>query len=244
MALTCQLADIDVSYQVAVRVKKTMDRKNLSIKQEAGIFEPGITGTTPAATGRTSCSLMIPFVILIIFLYTLASPASSAMHVCVNSSISIEAGESLDHHAICNSAEDALAFFDRLDIKLSCHLVIKIVQNLPDWMSETEAGCYHKDEQKVFVLTFPAFEKRQVWFGVPVNRLMYRSLVTHEVAHAVASCNFTISEPTYHAEEYVAYVAMFAMMNPELRAHVLMEISPPGTHLIPCALGLRHTVII
>ena len=202
-----------------------MDRENLSIKQETGIFEPRITRTTLASTGRASCSLMIPLAILIAILYPLASPASAsnAVHTCANSSISIEADESIDHHAICNSAEDALAFFDRLDMKLSCPLVIEIVQNLPDWMSETTVGSYHKAKQKVLVLTFPALEKREVWFGVPVNLLIYSSLVTHEVAHAVAGCNFTISEPTYHAEEYVAYVAMLAMMNPVLRAHVLVE---------------------
>jgi hypothetical protein len=64
-------------------------------------------------------------------------------------------------------------------------------------------------------------EKRKVWFGVPVDRSMYHSLVTHEVAHAVASCNFKISKPTIHANEYIAYVAMFAMMNPVLRVRIL-----------------------
>ena len=93
--------------------------------------------------------------------------------------------------------------------------------NLPDWISKTALGCYQEEEQKVIVLTFSAFEKREVWFGVPVDRSMYRSLVTHEVVHAVASCNFTISKPTIHAKEYVAYVAMFAMMNPVIRARVL-----------------------
>ena len=159
--------------------------------------------------------------------YSLASPtaASGSMFACENSSISIEieADELVDHDDICNSAEDALAFFDRLDLELTHPLVIAVAPNLPDWMNETAVGCYHEEDRKVFVLTFPEFEKRKVWFGVPVNRYMYRSLVTHEVAHAVARCNFTISDPTIHAEEYVAYVAMFTMMNSVLRAHVMVE---------------------
>ena len=52
---------------------------------------------------------------------------------------------------------------------------------------------------------------------------MYRSLVSHEVAHAIASCNFTIPDPSIQAQEYVAYVAMFSMMNPNLRELVLAE---------------------
>ncbi len=159
--------------------------------------------------------------IVILIGFTLSSYASTAIHACANSSISIRADEPVDHHDICNSAEDALAFFDRLDIELSHPVIIEIVLNFPDWISETALGCYQEEEQKVIVLTFSAFEKREVWFGVPVDRSMYRSLVTHEVAHAVASCKFTISEPTIHAKEYVAYVAMFAMMNPVLRVRVL-----------------------
>jgi hypothetical protein len=161
--------------------------------------------------------------VVILLICPLAALASSTMHSCATSSISIEAEESVDHHDICNSAEDALAFFDRLDLKMTHPLVIEIAPNLPDWISETAVGCYQEKEQKVFVLTFPAFEKRGDWFGIPVNRSMYASLVTHEVAHAVAACNFAISEPTIHAEEYAAYVAMFVMMNPVLRARVLAE---------------------
>jgi hypothetical protein len=161
--------------------------------------------------------------VVTLIIYPIASPAASVLHACANSSISIEADEPVDHDDICNSAEDALVFFERLDIALTHPLVIEIVQNLPDWMSETAVGCYHEEERKASVLTLPEFEKREVWFGAPVNRLMYRSLVTHEVAHAVASCNFKISEPTIHAEEYLAYVAMFAMMNPVLRARTMVE---------------------
>jgi len=159
--------------------------------------------------------------VVILIAYSLSSYASTAIHACANSAINIRADEPVDHHDICNGAEDALAFFDRLDIELSHPVIIVIVPNLPDWMSKTAVGCYQEEKQKVIVLTFSEFEKREDWFDVPVDRSMYRSLVTHEVAHAVASCNFTISEPTIHAKEYVAYVAMFAIMNPVLRTRVL-----------------------
>jgi hypothetical protein len=146
--------------------------------------------------------------------------ATPTSYECASGVVSIKAGEAVDHEDICNSADDALAFFIQLDMELLHPLVIEIVPNLPDWMSETAVGCYQEEERKIFVLTFSAFEKREVWFGVPVNRSMYRSLVTHEVAHAVASCHFGTPEPTIHADEYVAYVAMFAMMNPAFRARI------------------------
>ena len=161
-------------------------------------------------------------IIAVVFIgYPTASLATNTSHACANSSISIKADEPVDHHDICISAEDALSFFGRLELELTHPLVIELAPTLPDWMNETAVGCYHEEDRTVFVLTFPEFEKKEVWFGVRINRNMYRSLVTHEVAHAVARCNFRISDPTIHAEEYVAYVAMFAMMNSVLREHVL-----------------------
>lgn len=161
-------------------------------------------------------------VLVVIFIaYSLSSYASATVHSCADSSISIRAEEPINHQEICNSATEALAFFDRLDMELSHPIFIEVVTILPDFMSKTAVGCYQQEKQKVIVLTFSEFEKRKLWFGVPVNRLMYSSLVTHEVSHAVASCNFKISEPTVQANEYIAYVAMFAMMNPVLRARIL-----------------------
>jgi hypothetical protein len=57
---------------------------------------------------------------------------------------------------------------------------------------------------------------------------MYRSLAAHEVAHALAACNFAVREPTIQAKEYVAYVAMFATMDPVVRARVLRAIPGQG----------------
>jgi len=173
---------------------------------------------------RTEISAVLVVTLMICpFGSPMAAPVSGAMHVCAQSPISIKASEPVNLHDICESAENALAFFGRLDLGLTHPLVIEVVPNLPDWMRETAVGCYQEDEQTVFVLTFQEFKKRKDWFGLPINRSMYRSVVTHEVAHAIARCNFTIPEPTVHAEEYAAYVAMFVMMDPAFRARALME---------------------
>lgn len=73
------------------------------------------------------------------------------------------------------------------------------------------------------MLDYDAFRQSGKWFGVPVSPLMYRSVVTHEVAHAVADCNFKMPNPTIQAKEYVAYVAMFASMESALRSRIMTE---------------------
>ena len=86
--------------------------------------------------------------VVILIIYPLASPASNDLRVCTNSSISIKADEMVDHDDICNSAEDALEFFDRLNIALTHPLVIQVVLNLQNWMSEAAVGCYHNVKRR------------------------------------------------------------------------------------------------
>ena len=111
-------------------------------KQLMSFFKPGIAGTTLAAAGGVYWALLTHLAILFIIIYPLAAPASSDTYACANPLISIEADEPVGYQLICNSADDALAFFDRLDVKLTSHLVIEVAQNLPDGMSKTAVGCY------------------------------------------------------------------------------------------------------
>ena len=71
------------------------------------------------------------------------------------------------------------------------------------------------------VIKYPEFQKVETWFNVPIEPAMYRSVVTHEVAHAISDYNFLVSDPTIQAKEYVAYVAMFVTMNENLRKRIL-----------------------
>jgi hypothetical protein len=47
---------------------------------------------------------------------------------------------------------------------------------------------------------------------MPIDAILYRSIITHEVAHLIAANNFVIPKPLIKAKEYIAYVTMFATM--------------------------------
>ena len=174
---------------------------------------------------RSNTAILLTLLASLI-VYVVSSPAAENLSECARPSITIEADEPEDHRNVCAGAKDALNFFGRLNLNLSHPLTIKAMVDLSRELGKDIVGCYKEDEQTVFVLTFSAFADREAWFGVPVNIDLYRSLVTHEVAHAIAGCNFSISDPTTHAHEYVAYVTMLAAMNPVLREKIMA--SNPG----------------
>jgi hypothetical protein len=80
----------------------------------------------------------------------------------------------------------------------------------------------------VLIIVYSQFRKFKTWFGIPIDRSLYRSLVSHEVAHLVADCNFKISKPSIQAKEYIAYVMQFSTMEPVLRERVLSQFPSEG----------------
>ena len=77
----------------------------------------------------------------------------------------------------------------------------------------------------MLALVYSEFKKFKTWFGIPIDRSLYRSLVSHEVAHLVAAYNFKISKPSIQAKEYIAYITQFSTMEPVLRERVLLLFS-------------------
>lgn len=126
------------------------------------------------------------------------------------------------------SAGQALAFMSARGLDKVSAFTIEATSRLPDVVGRSAAGCYLQSHDRAYVLTYAQFRRRQTWFGVPVSRALYRSLVTHESAHAIAACNFNVAAPSIQAREYIAYVAMFSTMPAGLRTRALAALPGSG----------------
>jgi hypothetical protein len=122
---------------------------------------------------------------------------------------------------ICEGVSSARSFFASHGIRPTEPVAIEVSPKLPAEAGPTAAGCYVEQRRRVFVVPYATFQKNKTWFGVSINRAIYRSLAAHEAGHAIAACHFRIPNPTIQAKEYLAYVAMFSAMAPELRAKAL-----------------------
>lgn len=155
-----------------------------------------------------------------------ARPASA--QACPDSIARVIARSALDRRDACFGAKAALAFFGQLGVSPTEPVVIEIAKALPDEAGPTAAGCFMESRKRIFMLPYREFQKQKTWFELPIDRAMYRSLATHETAHALASCHFAIPRPTIQAKEYVAYVAMLSTMYPTVRARVLLAFPGAG----------------
>lgn len=141
--------------------------------------------------------------------------------ICRHGNVAVRSPDPSDARAACKGAGDAIEFLSAQVFDTASPVKIEITPTLPESAGPSAVGCYLESEERVVILTSAAFKKRETWMGIPIDTQMYRSLATHEVAHAIAACNFKIRSPPVQAKEYIAYVTMLATMEPAWRERIL-----------------------
>lgn len=162
---------------------------------------------------------------------TLANPlsVSDTLHGCGDTlNVSVRSSDEEDASISCEGAREAIRFLASLGLDVTTEIRIEVVPELTKHASESAAGCYVEEGKRVLILSYSRFAEFRDWFNVIIDRDLYRSLVSHEVAHAVAACNFEISEPSIQAKEYIAYVVQFSTMNAAQRDNVLSQYPGQG----------------
>jgi hypothetical protein len=141
--------------------------------------------------------------------------------LCRDQDVVVHSREHEDALIACEGARDAISFLESRGLYAAGTIVIELLSELPAEVYGPAAGCYLESEKRALILVYSEFKKFETWFGVSIDRSLYRSAVSHEVAHAVADFNFTISKPSIKANEYIAYITQFSTMEKGLRDRVL-----------------------
>ncbi|RPH42234.1 MAG: hypothetical protein EHM87_17390 [Burkholderiales bacterium] len=142
--------------------------------------------------------------------------------------VAVRAAVASDARAVCDGAARALAFLARAGLAAPAGTEVDVVDALPGELGGRAVGCYRRDTRGIQMLSYAAFEAIGAWFRTPVDRELYRSAAAHEMAHAIVGCNAAPDRLPVAAHEYVAYVVLFATMDPGLRERVLAKFPGPG----------------
>jgi hypothetical protein len=146
-----------------------------------------------------------------------------AVTQCEGARIAVHGGGRMDIALICAGGRDAIGFFAERKLDTAVDVDVEVASVLPDKVDPSAFGCYYPARKRVYVLPFVDFARRKEWFGIAIDPAMYRSLASHEIAHAIAACNFRFERPCLSAVEYIGYVAMLSSMPPDLRRRVLAQ---------------------
>ena len=168
------------------------------------------------------------FLCLVVLAATLASPAAAAERRCGGTNATIYADSVDDTYLACAGAADAVAFLSQQGLTVDTVMRIDILDTVFLHQEESPSfrilGQFDAKQNRILVTSTQG--QRQMAaekpiFGVPYEEALFRSVVAHEVAHAIAEDNFHVVEPTRLAHEYIAYIVQLATMPPQLRQRVL-----------------------
>lgn len=147
---------------------------------------------------------------------------------CSNINVRVYSVDRSDVDTACEAAREAISFLTANGLDATGAVEVYLVKKLPDMANLSAYGCYDNSRQRVYMLVFSECIKHDPWADPPMDRALYRSMLVHEVAHAVAAANFTATKASMLAHEYVAYVTMFATMAPSKREYFLKRFSGHG----------------
>ena len=146
---------------------------------------------------------------------------------CPDTNVTVTSANDHEAGIACQAAQEALGFFAVNGLDTSGPVKVNLVSELPDVAGASSYGCYDHSTRSVHMLHFSDCLERGPWADLPIDRTLYKSLLTHEVAHALAAMNFSVPRPGVLAHEYLAYVTMFSTMPAGKRERVLAKF--PGT---------------
>lgn len=147
---------------------------------------------------------------------------------CADTGAKVVGAPPSDFEDVCRGVRSALDFFGAHGVSRAAPIQVEITRKLAEGVSPTASGYYIERTHVIYMVPYADFRRNKTWFGVPIDRAMYRTMAAHEAAHAIAASNFKAPRPTIEAKEYLAYVAAFAAMPPQLRQRALRATKTEG----------------
>ena len=148
---------------------------------------------------------------------------------CAGTSVSVRGVDRAEVESACQGVVAAVRFLASLGLDTSAPAEVRLVEALPAIQGGAAAyGCKVKADDRIYVLNLSECRKLPLAADVPVDAAVHRGLVAHEVGHHIAAANFKVARPTIVAHEYIAYVTMFATLEPAARERLLARFPGEG----------------
>lgn len=155
-----------------------------------------------------------------------ATPAPAR---CPQGNAVVEAADARDFETGCRGAAAAAEFLAASGLDVGIPIEISFVDVMPDSVAGTPAvGCYVRARSRIYVLTFARCRQRRLAHDVTIDRPVHIGLVAHEVAHRIVAADVREVRLSTVAQEYIAYVTMYATMPEIPRQRVLRQIPGDG----------------
>lgn len=145
---------------------------------------------------------------------------------CSNPNLEVSGASSELRHEVCAGAELALEFLSGYGVQAKYPVRIVVVEQPLRTLTYSACGSYDSRRDLVEVMSPQAIHKHSPSpkiFYQKLDRVQYRGIVAHEVAHALMQQNSQVLPLPLGtaAQEYLATVTQLSIMPPAIRDHVI-----------------------
>ncbi|MDJ0739328.1 MAG: hypothetical protein QNJ91_06405 [Gammaproteobacteria bacterium] len=160
-----------------------------------------------------------------------AGPLRAADADCPAIAIDDDAGVAADtRRLVCQGAGAALTFLAGHGVQPQRRIRVALRPTLRSGDTHL-IGRYDRRSDRIELLTFDAAAELSVTdalFGEAMDAALYRSVVAHEVAHAIVEQNRSPAQRSRVPHEYVAYVVQLSVLPATTRARILARDDAPA----------------
>jgi hypothetical protein len=190
-------------------------------------------------------------------LLALAVSAKSAAAdiVCPDPRVIVSGWTRDDAEEICTVIGGTLDLLRAMDIPLLDQLIVRPMGEQGPPYDNHSIARYDARTNEIHLLSYDAalgsFQERPQAFGVSMTRILWRSRIAHEAAHAAAERHFAPRIPKAAASEYIANVIQLMSLPDAMRDRILdnyrdlaawgdeTEVSMTYYLLDPCAFAVK-----
>ncbi|RDE24993.1 hypothetical protein DV711_05330 [Motiliproteus coralliicola] len=156
---------------------------------------------------------------------TSAASAQDAVDSCPDGRIQLlSAVSDRDKSLICVAALQSLQFLQRLNLPFDGTIRIEVVEQPMAYLGHALYGSYDARQDLIRVMSSAAISAQQpdaLIYHQPFESGLYRSVVAHEVAHAVVKRH--APELNRTAQEYLAHATQLAVLPQVLRQRIIQQ---------------------
>ena len=150
-----------------------------------------------------------------------AESAAIAPADCAPIPVTLAGADPTETADACAAIRAATRFLEGQGLPMPSGIVLRIAPTLPSDLPDGVLACHRPASRTIDLLTQAALAGRGEVYGLPPDRIAWRALLAHEVAHATLSCAMPPPGPTLRASEYVAGVVMLETLDPARRDRLL-----------------------
>lgn len=150
--------------------------------------------------------------------------AQAEIFRCPDSNVRVEAPDRSLVEEVCLSSSLALEFLQRYGVKAQSAISIEIVDYPLDAVGHPVFGSYDSRTDQIRIMSMASITRTvdtPTLYDEPLDFELYRSVIAHEVTHALVQQNRRVEPITTTAQEYLAHATQLAILSEARRAQII-----------------------